>query len=575
MNVAVTRMHAWTAAGLGVERLVDALVAGVPLARETPGLPTPIAALTDAPDVDTLLGEVVAAVLPGGVRRVGLVVGTTSGTISDSFDAWMRKGAPAEEERAWRSEPARRCARRLRLAPVTTVSVACASSTVAFEIGAAWLRAGRCDAVVVAGVEKHGTYIHAGFAGLGALGPRGARPFAPDRDGLLLGEGAAAFLLEPEGATSGPPLAWLLGAATAQDAHHLTAPDPSGAGLAAAARAALAKAGLPPDAVDAVSAHGTGTLLNDAAEAAALTHVFGGAPVPLHGVKAVVGHCLGAAGAVEAAVCIAALGGAALPAPPETPLLRVRAPGRVATALSVNAAFGGLNAAVVFGAPSSGSTTTAAGANPAAAEAGPASSAAARRGEGAPLPDPAPGRRLAAVRARRLPLDRVWPGAPPALGRADRYVRAGVRLCREIAHALSPDDLLVLTSAADCRAADHRYYAGILARGPAGASRLHFPYTIPGAPLAEGSIAAGLHHAAWVLCGELSPAEAEVLRVGSGARRLVHLRVEAPSDDPGRYAVGEATVYGAGGVGPGAAARGGGAGGEEERGGDEAHAASK
>lgn len=524
MNVVVTRMDAWTAAGRGVERLVDAVHAGRSLQRSIEGFPAPVAALTEAADVTTLLREVVAGVHPGAAGgRVGLVVGTTSGAISGAFEAWMRRGAPTAEEGRWRSLPAREVAAGLGLAPVTTVSVACASSTVAFEIGAAWLRAGRCDRVIVAGVDKHSLYIHAGFAGLGALGPRGSRPFSADRDGLLLGEGAAAFLLEPVESALSAPLAALLGAATTQDAFHLTAPRPEGTGLARAIRGALAMAHVDPTEIDAVSAHGTGTVLNDAAEARALIEALGG-PVPLHAIKGVVGHCLGAAGAIEAAVVIAALNGAPLPRPPVTPLLSTRRPGSVATALSVNAAFGGLNAAIVFGRDFASLPQAAAGAGR--------------------EPRDLRSTELARFRARTLSLPSVWPGAPPALGRADRYVRAGVRLCREVAPQLRPDDLIVLRSARDCRAADLRYYSGVLARGLAGASRLHFPYTVPGAPLAEGSIAAGLGHAAWVLCEAYDAGvdPAALLR-GAGYRRLVLLRVDAESDDPARFATASATLY--------------------------------
>lgn len=515
-------MDAWTAAGRGVECLCDALVAGHSLGRPLEGFSTPVASIPEAVDAETLLAEVVAAVLPRDRGRVGLVVATTSGAISGSFEAWMRRGAPPEEERGWRAEPGRAVARRFGLDPVLTVSVACASGTAAFEIAAAWLRAGRCDAVVVAGVEKHSFYIHAGFAGLGALGPKGARPFAADRDGLLLGEGAAAVLLEPAN-TATVALAELAGVATSQDAFHLTAPRPDGDGLARAIRVALGRAGLTADEIDVVSGHGTGTVLNDAAEARALSAVFGNS-VPLHAIKGVVGHCLGAAGVIEAVVCVAAFGGADLPRPPETPLLGVRAPTAIDNCVSVNAAFGGVNAAAVF--------------------------CRVGRQHVPPWPAPSPDRgamtssRLASFEMHALPLAEIWPDAPPALGRADRYTRAGVRLLREVASQLDDETLVVLHSATDCRAADLRYYAGVLARGITGASRLHFPYTIPGSPLAEGSIAAGLGNPAWVLCeGDVERVDPATLLRGSGYRHLVLCSVEAPSDDPHSSVRASATLY--------------------------------
>jgi hypothetical protein len=525
----ITRMEAVSAAGFGVDALVDAVAAGRSLARPvpwaSPALRSPFAALAGAGDAEAMLLAVVGAVRPD--EPCGLVVATSSGAISGPFERWHAgahaAGAPTDTW-GWRQAPTNRVAARLGLAPATTLSVACASGTAAFEVARGWLRSGRCARVVVAGVDALSLYVHAGFAGLGALAREGCRPFAADRDGLVLGEGAAAFLVEtPSSACAAgrSPLAALLGCGLSQDGVHLTAPDRTGAGLGRAARAALADAGLAPGDVGVVSAHATGTVFNDAMEARALTALFGG-PVPLHACKPVTGHALGAAGALEAAVVLALLGGAAPPPPlavtdPDCPI--VVAPCRSPrVGLSVSAAFGGVNAAVVFGPP------------------GPEDGAVA-----------APRAVRAAATARlatdTLPLQTIFPGAPPTLGRADNYVRAGIGVLAQIARepAFGPDTAVVLASDAGCHAADLRYHAGLLEGGAAHASRLHFSYTVPGAPVAEASILLGLRGPVLVFCGAPEAADAEARRlVAEGTvASAIGVRVHAPGPD----AEAEATLY--------------------------------
>lgn len=521
MSPWITRLSAWSAAGFGVERLVEALCAGAPLARpvpyDQPGLRSPLAALTGAADATELLDAVVAEVLPAE-GDCGLVVATTSGDISGAFEAWDR-GGRLTPERLWRQDPTEAVGARRGLAPRTTLSVACASGAAAFVIAAGWLAEGRCARVIVAGVDRLGPYIHAGFAGLGALAAGPSRAFQADRDGLMLGEGAAALLLETPAAAAAAgrtALTALRGAGLSQDAVHMTAPDREGRGLARAAARALAAAGLAPEQIDAVSAHGTGTPFNDAMEARALAGLWGEAPVPLHAAKPVIGHTLGAAGALEAVALVAMLAGAPCPAPPapigdDCPIL-VRRPGLARAGLSVNAAFGGINAAIVLGPPT------------------------------ATLPSPRLPVRAAAsssLEADTIPLAEI-PGAPPALGRADTYVRAGLAaLCR--LGPLPPEAAVVLTSQSNCRAADLRYHETLLRLGPAGASRVHFIYTIPGAPLAEASILLGLRGPGLALCDgpEAGHALARDLVARSEAPVCVALHVEAPE----RHAHATATRY--------------------------------
>ncbi|HNH47549.1 MAG TPA: beta-ketoacyl synthase N-terminal-like domain-containing protein, partial [Myxococcota bacterium] len=237
----ITRMAAWSAAGWGVEPLTEALRRGEPLLRPVPyvaaGLRSPFACLLpQRVEAAELLEALVTQVLPPLPSRCGLVVATSSGAISGGFERWhaARVGGAPLSEHAWRQEPGQKLARELGLAPHTTVSVACASGSVAFELARGWLRQGRCDQVVVVGYEVLSLYIHAGFAGLGALAAECSRPFQQRRDGLVLGEGGAAFLLEKPAVArlaGRSPRATLLGCGLSQDGVHLTAPDRTGSGI--------------------------------------------------------------------------------------------------------------------------------------------------------------------------------------------------------------------------------------------------------------------------------------------------------------------------------------------------------
>ena len=193
--------------------------------------------------------------------------------------------------------------------PNETICTACAASTHAIGYAARMIAWGMIDACVTGGSESAGCGIGvASFGNMTALSTAGAsRPFSPERDGFVLGEGAAVFMLEEweaavaRGATI---VGEVLGAASNADAHHITAPAPGGTGAIACMRAALHDAGLSPADILQVNAHGTSTPLNDAAEAAAVTEVFGAHGVPITSTKGVTGHALGAAGALEAAALL-------------------------------------------------------------------------------------------------------------------------------------------------------------------------------------------------------------------------------------------------------------------------------
>jgi 3-oxoacyl-[acyl-carrier-protein] synthase II len=148
----------------------------------------------------------------------------------------------------------------------------------------------------------------ASFSNMTALSSSGtSRPFDAERDGFIMGEGAAVLVLEEwslaeaRGATI---LGEVLGGGSNADAHHITAPRPDGSGAVACMRLALAEAGLAPADIAQVNAHGTSTPLNDAAEATAVAGVFGDLRPPVTSIKGVTGHALGAAGALEAAAVV-------------------------------------------------------------------------------------------------------------------------------------------------------------------------------------------------------------------------------------------------------------------------------
>ena len=193
--------------------------------------------------------------------------------------------------------------------PNETVCTACAAGTHAIGNAARQIAWGRCDAVVTGGSESAATLTSiAAFSNMTAITSTGiSRPFDVGRDGFVMGEGGAVLILEEwehavsRGATI---LAEIVGAGSNADAHHITAPSPGGAGATVCMKLALDDAGLAPEDIKQINAHGTSTPLNDAAEAEAVRKVFGEAAPPVTSGKGVTGHALGAAGALEAASVI-------------------------------------------------------------------------------------------------------------------------------------------------------------------------------------------------------------------------------------------------------------------------------
>lgn len=193
--------------------------------------------------------------------------------------------------------------------PCQTVSTACAAGTHALVDAALWIASGRCDVVAAGGTEAAMTPVGlAGFNNMTAMSGRNvSEPFAASRDGFVIAEGAAVLILEAwevAEARGAPILAEVLGGASTADAHHITAPAPGGRGALSCMEIALAAAGIEAGAVAHVNAHGTSTPLNDAAEAEAMSKLFGTPGPPVTSIKGVTGHSLGAAGAIEAVAVV-------------------------------------------------------------------------------------------------------------------------------------------------------------------------------------------------------------------------------------------------------------------------------
>ena len=255
------------------------------------------------------------------------------------------------------------------------VGGACAAGAQAVGLGVAAIRAGAVAAAIVGGAEAALVPMVAdSFAEAGALSPSGRSvPFGAERDGFVMGEGAGVLVLESVAgarARGARILGLVLGYGASSDGHHLTAPAPDGAPAAAAVRRALSDAGVTPDDVCYLNAHGTGTALNDATEVAALRSVLGDrlADLPLSSTKAATGHLFGAGGAVEAIVTLAALANAVAPPtwgagttdPALEPLRNLRVAEKLAAGaagfvgVSTSFGFGGHNAVLVLAAPDEG-----------------------------------------------------------------------------------------------------------------------------------------------------------------------------------------------------------------------------
>ena len=242
-------------------------------------------------------------------ERVAVVVGTALGGVEELDHALATDGRARRALDGLYDSPAHALAAWLGArGPVLTVSSACASGATALGVGADLLRAGAADLVVAGGYDILCRFVMRGFDALRSLARERVRPFDRRRTGLLLGEGAGLVLLAREPDVRRPRLGRLLGHGSASDASHIAAPDAEGRGLEAAVRAALAAGDVDTADLDFVSAHGTGTVLNDRIETAVLRRVLGNraGTVPVNSIKGALGHTMGAAATLEAIMCLLA-----------------------------------------------------------------------------------------------------------------------------------------------------------------------------------------------------------------------------------------------------------------------------
>lgn len=240
-----------------------------------------------------------------GASRVAIVLGASNTGIDEAenyVDEWLDKGEKPDALDFSMIELGTPALFLQRLAktegPVYTVSTACSSSAKAFASAKRLIERGIVDAAITGGVDGRCRFAMNGFNALGALSEGRCRPLAEDRDGINLGEGVALFTLtRDEGETE------LCGVGESSDAYHATAPDPEGNGAETAMREAIATLPCGLEGVDYLNLHGTGTLANDAMEMKAVRRIFGERLPEYESTKNLTGHCLGAAGAVEAAIC--------------------------------------------------------------------------------------------------------------------------------------------------------------------------------------------------------------------------------------------------------------------------------
>ena len=239
-----------------------------------------------------------------GADRIAVVLGTSTSGVSageEALAAHARDGRMPGTYHYKQQEigtAAEFAARYLKLTGLRyTISTACSSSAKAFASAWRLLAAGRCDAAIVGGVDSLCKLTLNGFDALESLAPDRCNPFSANRRGINIGEGACIFVV-----SKAPAAIRLCGVGEFSDGYHISAPDPSGRGAEAAIRAALAQAGALPEAVGYVNLHGTATPKNDEMEGQVMARVFG-LTAPCGSTKSLVGHTLGAAGALELGFC--------------------------------------------------------------------------------------------------------------------------------------------------------------------------------------------------------------------------------------------------------------------------------
>jgi 3-oxoacyl-(acyl-carrier-protein) synthase len=265
---------------------------------------------------DMALADTRATATTFDPKRVGVCFGVVLGNrpqIETNLSAYARNSGPLYPPgyNAQVTSRAPALAFGLR-GPNRTITTACAAGNSAISFSASMIRSGRADAMIAGGADELSEAMFALFSNFQSLAPDVVRPFDKGRRGLMLSEGAGALLLEAEAharSRRAHIYGFVLGDGNFTDAHHMTAPHPQGLGAVRAMAEALRRSDLSAAAIDYISAHGTGTVVNDLVESRAIREVFGelGTEVPVSSIKSMLGHAQGAASAIAAVACLLAI----------------------------------------------------------------------------------------------------------------------------------------------------------------------------------------------------------------------------------------------------------------------------
>lgn len=313
----------------------------------------PVDVASDMTHFEVMVSRAVTAVMRKSVpaEKTAFILSTTKGNIS-----FLEDGQP-DHPRIHLPATAQYIASKFGFKSSLVVSNACISGVMALLAGSRMIQAGEVDHVVVAGADVLSKFIVSGFQILQAMSPEPCRPFDAERKGINLGEAAAAILLTRDrNLLNGPQAIRIAGGGLSNDANHISGPSRTGAELAWAIQQALGEAGIPKEDIDFISAHGTATLYNDEMEAKAFA-LAGISDKPVHSLKGVYGHTLGAAGVLEVALnaegllrdyILPSAGFNALGV--SQPLNVVTTPGNqeLNVCLKTASGFGGCNAAIIL-----------------------------------------------------------------------------------------------------------------------------------------------------------------------------------------------------------------------------------
>jgi 3-oxoacyl-[acyl-carrier-protein] synthase I len=349
-----------------------------PVSFDVPALPSKFKSLNSRNNsllklaLDEIAENVDNAIKVYGPSRIGIVLATSTSGMHEGETAFAQKETTGHWPDEYHYEQQETASPSIFASlylgiqgPSYTISTACSAGSKALCSARRLIQAGICDAVIAGGVDTLCNLTLNGFDSLELLSEKICNPFSKNRTGITLGEGAAVFLVTRDDSFNDFPIEFL-GSGESSDAYHISSPDPDGEGAERAIRDALKDASVDPEDICYVNLHGTATQLNDEMESKCAFRIFG-SDVPCSSTKALTGHTLGAAGAIEAGFMWIALSherGETIPLPPHVwdkeadltlPFLRFTKEGERAspiqgrfTMISNSFAFGGSNASIIF-----------------------------------------------------------------------------------------------------------------------------------------------------------------------------------------------------------------------------------